>query len=130
MSERHLPDKAIALLDQAGARVRRRGGTRVTSQAIAEVVSEHAAVPLDRLLMRDGDALLGARRSPRATASSASAKRSRRIADALRKSAAGFRGARPLGTFLLLGPPASARPRWPRPSRSCSSPAPSRRAST
>ncbi|HMI93800.1 MAG TPA: AAA family ATPase [Polyangiales bacterium] len=103
MTERYLPDKAIAVIDQAGARVRRRGGTAVDKTAIAEVISEHSAVPVERLLLRDADALLaledslGARviGQPEAV---------KTIAAALRKGAAGFRGPRPLGTFLLLGP--------------------------
>jgi ATP-dependent Clp protease ATP-binding subunit ClpC len=103
MTERFLPDKAIAVIDQAGARVRRRGGTAVDKTAIAEVISEHSAVPVDRLLLRDADALLALEDSlgrrvigqPEAV---------KNIAAALRKGAAGFRGARPLGTFLLLGP--------------------------
>ncbi|MFI5308352.1 MAG: AAA family ATPase [Polyangiales bacterium] len=102
MSERNLPDKAIAVIDQAAARVRRRGEARVDLRAIAEVVSASCAVPLERLLQRDGETLLALEAElehrvigqPRATAA---------IADALRKGAAGFRGARPLGTFLFLG---------------------------
>jgi ATP-dependent Clp protease ATP-binding subunit ClpC len=103
MSERRLPDKAVALIDQAAARVRRRGGTRVDLPAIAEVVSEHAAVPLERLLMRDGDALL-ALESHLEQRVVGQREAIAAIADALRKSAAGFRGQRPLGTFLFLGP--------------------------
>jgi ATP-dependent Clp protease ATP-binding subunit ClpC len=103
MSERHLPDKAVALIDQAAARVRRRGGDRVDVAAIAEVVSEHAAVPLERLLMRDGDALL-ALESHLEQRVVGQRDAIAAIADALRKSAAGFRGQRPLGTFLFLGP--------------------------
>jgi ATP-dependent Clp protease ATP-binding subunit ClpC len=103
MSERHLPDKAVALIDQAAARVRRRGGSRVDVAAIAEVVSEHAAVPLERLLMRDGDALL-ALESHLEQRVVGQREAIAAIADALRKSAAGFRGQRPLGTFLFLGP--------------------------
>jgi ATP-dependent Clp protease ATP-binding subunit ClpC len=103
MSERHLPDKAIGLIDQAAARVRRRGGTEVDLQAVAEVVSEHAGVSVERLTMRDGDALMALEAhlqqrvigQPLPIAA---------IADALRKGAAGFRGSRPLGTFLFLGP--------------------------
>jgi ATP-dependent Clp protease ATP-binding subunit ClpC len=103
MSERHLPDKAIGLIDQAAARVRRRGGDEVDVQAIAEVVSEHAGVPLDRLLMRDGDALL-ALESQLQRRVVGQREAIAAVADALRKSAAGFRGPRPLGTFLFLGP--------------------------
>ncbi|MCB9594347.1 MAG: ATP-dependent Clp protease ATP-binding subunit [Sandaracinaceae bacterium] len=101
--EGYLPDKAIAVLDLAAARVRRRGGSVVDHAAIARVVAEQAHVPVDRLLMRDADRLLElethltervvGQREPLG-----------RIADMLRKGAVGFRGRRPLGTFLLLGP--------------------------
>lgn len=103
LPERHLPDKAVAVLDQAAARVRRHGGETVGTSAVASVVAEHAKVPVDRLLMRDAERLLDlesvlverviGQREPVS-----------RIADVLRKGAAGFRGNRPLGTFLLLGP--------------------------
>ena len=101
--EGFLPDKAIAVLDLAAARARRRGTRVVDAAQVARVVAEQAHVPLDRLLMRDADRLLRleqhlcervvGQREPLA-----------RVADALRKGAAGFRGRRPLGTFLLLGP--------------------------
>ncbi len=103
LPERHLPDKALGALDLAAARVRRAGGKRVEVEAVARVIAEEAHVPLERLLMRDSERLLAleahleskvvGQRGPLA-----------RIADALRKGAAGFRGKRPLGTFLLLGP--------------------------
>jgi ATP-dependent Clp protease ATP-binding subunit ClpC len=103
MSERHLPDKAIAVIDQAAARVRRRGGAEVDLRAVAEVISEHCAVPIERLLMRDGEALLALEAHlERRVVGQRDAIAA--IADALRKGAAGFRGSRPLGTFLLLGP--------------------------
>ncbi len=103
LPERHLPDKAIGVADLAAARVRRRGGGVVDRMAVAEVVAEQARVPVERLMMRDGERLLDLERligervvgHPEALS---------RIADALRKGAAGFRGRRPLGTFLLLGP--------------------------
>jgi ATP-dependent Clp protease ATP-binding subunit ClpC len=103
MPERHLPDKAIALIDHAGARVRRRGGTQASAASVAEVVAEHSAVPLERLLMRDADALLAleSHLAERVIGQSAAIAA---VSDALRKGAAGFRGTRPLGTFLFLGP--------------------------
>ena len=103
MSERQLPDKAIGLIDQAGARVRRRGGALVDAQAIAEVVSEHCAVPVERLLLRDADALL-ALESQLSARVVGQPEAVHAISEALRKSAAGFRSRRPLGTFLFLGP--------------------------
>jgi ATP-dependent Clp protease ATP-binding subunit ClpC len=103
LPERYLPDKALATLDLAAARVARAGGSIVGVEAVARVISDEAHVPVERLLMRDADRLLAlesylearvvGQREPIA-----------RIADALRKGAAGFRGKRPLGTFLLLGP--------------------------
>jgi len=101
--EQKLPDKAIGVIDQAAARVKRRGGKVVDVESIAQVISEQASVPVERLLMRDGAVLLeleshlGQRiiGQPEAVGG---------IAAALRKSAAGFNGRRPLGTFLLLGP--------------------------
>lgn len=113
---RALPDKAIAILDLAGARVSRRtplnpsvsrtGRSRspeVDSRAVAEVVSEMAAVPIDRLLESDGErmlkleTLMAERVVGHGTACA-------RIAAVLRRNAAGLRGRRPIGSFLLLGP--------------------------
>jgi ATP-dependent Clp protease ATP-binding subunit ClpC len=101
--EGHLPDKAIAVLDLAAARVRRRGGSVVDTASVARVVSEQAHIPVDRLLMRDADRLLRLEAHLRERVVGQREPLSR-IADALRKGAAGFRGRRPLGTFLLLGP--------------------------
>ncbi|HEY8432247.1 MAG TPA: ATP-dependent Clp protease ATP-binding subunit, partial [Sandaracinaceae bacterium] len=101
--EGHLPDKAIAVLDLAAARVRRRGGSVVELASVARVVAEQAHIPVERLLMRDADRLL---RLEEHLMQRVVGQREAiaRIADALRKGAAGFRGRRPLGTFLLLGP--------------------------
>jgi ATP-dependent Clp protease ATP-binding subunit ClpC len=100
---RQLPDKAIALLDQAAARTRRRNERHVDERAVANVVSELASVPVERLLLSDREALLQleAQLEDRVLGQTRAA---HMIAAALRKSAAGFRGRRPLGTFLLLGP--------------------------
>jgi len=108
---RALPDKAIAVLDLAGARARRetrrlpRGheGVRVDEQATAIVMAEVADVPKDRLLESDRDRMLdlenkmGERVVGHRDALS-------RIAMHLRRNAAGLRGRRPIGSFLLLGP--------------------------
>ena len=40
LAGRALPDKAVSIIDLAGARTRRRRGTEVTAEAIAEVVAE------------------------------------------------------------------------------------------
>ena len=100
---RQLPDKAIALMDQAAARTRRRGETTVDEVAVARVVSELAQVPLARLLMNDREALLEleTQLSARVVGQGRAVEH---IGNALRRSAAGFRGRRPLGTFLFAGP--------------------------
>ena len=103
LPERQLPDKAISVLDLAAARTKRRGGRVVDHTAIAEVISEMAHVPLERLMMRDAERLLDLERLLQQRVVGQNEPISR-ISEALRKSAAGFRGTRPLGTFLLLGP--------------------------
>ena len=113
---RALPDKAIAILDLAGARVSRRSRTHehgakavrrrdadVDSRAVAEVVSEMAAVPVERLLESDGERMLKLETlmAERVVGHPAACSR---IAAVLRRNAAGLRGRRPIGSFLLLGP--------------------------
>jgi ATP-dependent Clp protease ATP-binding subunit ClpC len=101
--DRALPDKAVALLDLAGSRARRRGDAEVGREQLAEVVSESASVPVERLLETDGarmlrlEQLLGDRVVGHTSALA-------RIARVLRRNASGFRSRRPIGSFLLLGP--------------------------
>ncbi|HTU57144.1 MAG TPA: AAA family ATPase, partial [Polyangiales bacterium] len=103
MPLRQLPDKAIGLLDQAAARVRRSGDSLVDRVAIARVVSELVQVPVERLLMEDREALLALEEQLSARVVG-QARAIDAISHALRRSAAGFRGQRPLGTFLFAGP--------------------------
>ena len=98
-----LPDKAVQILDLAGARTRRRGERAVELEHVAEVVSELAGVPEERLLETDAERLLrieellGERIVGHRHALE-------KIATVLRRNASGFRSRRPIGTFLLLGP--------------------------
>lgn len=98
-----LPDKALQILDLAGARTRRRGEHEVGIEQIAEVISELAGVPEERLLETDAERLLrieellGERIVGHRDALA-------KIATVLRRNASGFRSRRPIGTFLLLGP--------------------------
>ncbi|NOY94683.1 MAG: ATP-dependent Clp protease ATP-binding subunit, partial [Deltaproteobacteria bacterium] len=101
--ERQLPDKAVATLDLAAARVRRRGGDVVDAAAVASVVAERARVPVERLLRDDGERLIELEQTL-ATRVVGHGAMLERVSDALRKGAAGFHGARPLATFLFLGP--------------------------
>jgi ATP-dependent Clp protease ATP-binding subunit ClpC len=100
---RALPDKAVSIVDLAGARVRRRGGKTVSAEAVAEVVAELADMPVERLLESDADRFLRLEEilAERVVGHDEPL---RRIARILRRNAAGLGSKRPIGTFLLLGP--------------------------
>jgi ATP-dependent Clp protease ATP-binding subunit ClpC len=101
--DRALPDKAVSILDLAGAQAKRRGDKEVGREQVAAVVSETAGVPVERLLETDSarmlrlEELMGDRVVGHAEALA-------RIARVLRRNASGFRSRRPIGSFLLLGP--------------------------
>ena len=103
MPDRALPDKAVSVLDLAGARAKRRGERELGREQVAEVVSETTGVPVERLLDADGarmlrlEELMGDRIVGHREALG-------RIARVLRRNASGFRSRRPIGSFLLLGP--------------------------
>jgi ATP-dependent Clp protease ATP-binding subunit ClpC len=103
MPGRALPDKALSIVDLAGARARRRGLRDVGPPQIAEVVSELAGVPVERLLESDGERMLRleALVAERVVGHTRAIER---IAAVLRRNASGFRSRRPIGSFLLLGP--------------------------
>lgn len=100
---RALPDKAVNVLDLAGARQRRRNEKSVDREAVAEVVAELADVPVSRLLETDADRMLRLEEilSERVIGHE---EHLRRVAKILRRNAVGLNGRRPIGTFLLLGP--------------------------
>ncbi len=100
---RALPDKAVSILDLAGARTRRRGKSEVGSQAVAEVVAELSDMPIERLLESDGDRMLRLEEIL-ADRVVGHALQIGRIARILRRNAAGLNSRRPIGSFLLLGP--------------------------
>lgn len=100
---RALPDKAVSILDLAGARTRRRGKTDVRADTVAEVVAELADMPIERLLESDGDRFLRLEEIL-AERVVGHGEPIRRIARILRRNAAGLGARRPIGTFLLLGP--------------------------
>lgn len=103
VTERALPDKAIAIVDLAAARARRRGGLVVDREQVARVVSERTAVPIERLLESDGQRLLNLEHAlaERVVGHEVALSKMSRI---IRRNAAGLGGNRPIGTFLLLGP--------------------------
>jgi ATP-dependent Clp protease ATP-binding subunit ClpC len=100
---RALPDKALAALDLGGARARRQGLDPMPLGVLAQVVSEQSDVPAERLLEADAERMLELE-SVLAEAVVGHGAALARIAAVLRRNAAGLRGRRPVGTFLLLGP--------------------------
>lgn len=103
ISGRALPEKALSVVDLAGAKARRRGQSLVTRAHVADVVSETAQVPTERLLESDAERMLRLE-ATLAESVVGHAPALTRIASILRRNAAGLAGQRPIGTFLLLGP--------------------------
>jgi ATP-dependent Clp protease ATP-binding subunit ClpC len=102
-SELAQPGRALTIAGIAAARAARLGLPRVTETEVAEVIADAADIPVSRLLCSDDDrfATLEERLAERVVGH---ADARARIADVLRRSYAGFRGHRPLASFLLLGP--------------------------
>jgi ATP-dependent Clp protease ATP-binding subunit ClpC len=97
------PDRALGILDLAFARARRLGAKSLDASVVASVVAETGGFSPARVAATDQERLLAledhlaARVVGHQTALS-------RAAHVLRRNAVGFRGQRPIGTFLLLGP--------------------------
>jgi ATP-dependent Clp protease ATP-binding subunit ClpC len=102
-SERAQPGRALVIAEVAAARAARLGQNMVDETGVAEVVADAAAVPASQLLRDDDDRFrnLEDRLCERVVGHDEARSR---IAAALRRSYAGFRGHRPLASFLLLGP--------------------------
>jgi ATP-dependent Clp protease ATP-binding subunit ClpC len=101
--QRRLPDKAIGVLDLAGSRAARTGKRRVDRELVATIVAESAGIPVDRLTQSDRkrflemesylrDGIVGHRHVIES------------VSDVIRRNYAGFRGNRPIGSLLFLGP--------------------------
>ena len=97
------PEKSLMVLDLAAARASREAEKKETPRSIAGVVASLTDIPIERLAETDGVKLLHFEQElhgfivghDEAVA---------RIAAAIRRNAAGFRGHRPIGSFLCLGP--------------------------
>jgi len=100
---RALPDKALSVLDLSCARARRRGRSELATESVAEVIAEMVDMPVARLLETDRERMLSLE-SLLGERVVGHDKALERIAHILRRNAAGLRGRRPIGSFLLLGP--------------------------
>jgi ATP-dependent Clp protease ATP-binding subunit ClpC len=103
VTDRFLPDKAVAALDLAGSRARREGVRQVTPQEIARVVAKMAGIPESRLVASDRERILGIEGALRERVIG-HADAIARVAAVLKRNFAGFASRRPMGSFLFLGP--------------------------
>ena len=104
ISDRFLPDKAIDLLDEAGAAVRVRGGQRVAPADVAKVLSDWTGIPVADLSESESERLvaLEERLRERIVGQDEAVAA---VASAVRRGRVGLKDpARPVGSFLFCGP--------------------------
>ncbi len=97
------PERTLTVIDLGLARARREGRAALDDETLCEVVAGVAGLPRERVASTDHARLLALEEHLGARVVGHRAALSR-IADVVRRNAVGFRGSRPLGTFLLLGP--------------------------
>lgn len=102
-SDRAQPGRALSIAEVAVARATRLGRAQVSETDVADVVADASGVPAAQLLRNDDDRFrsLEVRLAERVVGHGDARAH---IAAVLRRSYAGFRGRRPLASFLLLGP--------------------------
>ncbi|WP_242356568.1 AAA family ATPase [Anaeromyxobacter sp. SG64] len=103
VTDRFLPDKAVAALDLAGSRASRAGAAEVDAADVARTVAKMAGIPESRLLASDRERILGLEAALRARVVGHAAAIAR-VAAVLKRNFAGFATRRPMGSFLFLGP--------------------------
>jgi ATP-dependent Clp protease ATP-binding subunit ClpA len=104
LPDRRLPDKAIDLIDEAGAARRLAGGTKVGVRHIQDVVSSTARVPIDKVDKGDKDSLRDLELTIR-TFIFGQNEAIERVVRAVRLARAGLRPVeKPIGSFLFAGP--------------------------
>ncbi|MDQ2818207.1 MAG: ATP-dependent Clp protease ATP-binding subunit [Candidatus Eremiobacteraeota bacterium] len=104
ISDRHLPDKAFDLLDEACAMVALRGEPALSRAAIAQVVAGSTGIPIDTLQEAEAQKLLHFEDvlRQRLVGQDAAVKA---VADCVRRTRAGLKEHRgPLGALLFVGP--------------------------
>jgi ATP-dependent Clp protease ATP-binding subunit ClpC len=102
-SERGQPGRALSIAEIAVARAERLSQRQVLATDVAAVVVDASGVPASQLLRDDDERFRGLEERLAERVVGHSDARAA-IASALRRSYAGFRGHRPLASFLLLGP--------------------------
>lgn len=97
------PERTLTVLDLGLARARREGRAALDDDTLCDVVAGVAGLPRERVASSDHARLLALEEHLAARVVGHRAALAR-MADVVRRNAVGFRGSRPLGTFLLLGP--------------------------
>ncbi|MBL8677780.1 MAG: ATP-dependent Clp protease ATP-binding subunit [Myxococcales bacterium] len=108
LSERYLagraqPDRTLSVIDLALSRARRAQAPALARDTVAAVVAEVGGLPPERVSSTDHERLLSLE-TTLAGKLVGHQHAIRRVSDTLRRNAVGFRGTRPIGTFLFLGP--------------------------
>jgi ATP-dependent Clp protease ATP-binding subunit ClpA len=104
LRDRKLPDKAIDLLDEAGAAVALRGGKRVTVPDLEEVLATMAQIPARRVKGNDREQLQRLEQELKKVIFGQD-EAIERLVGAIKVSRAGLRDPqKPVGNFLLTGP--------------------------
>ncbi len=103
MHDRRHPAKALDVLDMAASRAKRQGTKTVDRPQVVEVIANLSAIPKEHLLVEDRERLL---RMEEVLAQKVIGHNAilREISTVVRRNYAGFRGQRPIGSFLFLGP--------------------------
>jgi ATP-dependent Clp protease ATP-binding subunit ClpC len=104
VADRFLPDKAIDLIDEAGARTRLRGGAAVDDEQVAEVLANWTGIPVYKLTEQETSRLLGMEDElHRRIIGQVDAVRA--VSKAIRRTRAGLQDPkRPSGSFIFAGP--------------------------
>ncbi|MBQ4465273.1 MAG: ATP-dependent Clp protease ATP-binding subunit [Oscillospiraceae bacterium] len=105
IGDQHFPDKALDLLDEACARASLRGSSdEVAAEDVAAVASVRTGIPLEQMTAAEQERLLHLQAILRDRIIGQDEAISQ-LCDAVCRSGAGFRDhARPVGSFLFLGP--------------------------
>ncbi|WP_127500740.1 ATP-dependent Clp protease ATP-binding subunit [Actinoplanes solisilvae] len=102
--DRFLPDKAIDLIDEAGARMRLRGDDTIDDERIAEVLASWTGIPVHKLTERETSRLLGMEDElhKRVIGQDLAVAA---VSRAIRRTRAGLKDPRrPSGSFIFAGP--------------------------
>ena len=108
INDRHLPDKAIDVMDEAGANLRlvpvAERGDRVTVQMVENIVAKMARIPAKSVSASDRDALRTLERDLKLTIFGQDAA-IEALASAIKMARSGLRDdEKPIGSFLFAGP--------------------------